>query len=164
MLLKMDKAQKRDYTRLYVSRADFGYASSCARFLLKKGWHSRPWERRGSIYFQQSAFTTAAVTAYGRPFSYKREWGRDLLNLLDYDEKQLALHKTLVEMRNEIYAHSDVRRYDISPWRAEDFETDIVKGPFLLLPRSDCEQLVTIGTKAIAKLSKQMKKMTDSFS
>lgn len=115
MLLNLDKAQKRLYTRLYVTRADFGYVSSCAHFLLRKGWHHKPWERRGSIYFQQSAYTTAMVTAYGRPFTSYKDWEKYLLDLLDYSTQQLALHKTLIEMRNQVYAHSDPRRYSVRP-------------------------------------------------
>ena len=158
MLLELTKPQKRLYTRLYVSMCDLEHASSCASHLLKKGWHNAPWERRGSIYFQQSAFTSAMVNAYGRPFtSFKDKWEEHLLQLLQYSEAQLVLHKTLIDLRNQVCAHSDTRLVSIMPWRAEDFETDIITQTFLRVSKPDCQQVVEVVSRASPILAGAMR-------
>jgi len=60
------------YGKLFVSRNDIGFAQYCASVLLKKGWHSQWWERRGTVYQQQAVYTSALVTAYGRAFTKSR--------------------------------------------------------------------------------------------
>jgi hypothetical protein len=48
--------------------------------IIKKGWHHQPWERRASIYLQQSVYTTAFVVAYVRPFTTRRaQFPQDLI-------------------------------------------------------------------------------------
>jgi hypothetical protein len=160
LLLELTKPQKRLYTRLYVSMCDFQHASSCASHLLKKGWHNAPWERRGSVYFQQSAFTSSMVNAYGRPFtSYKDKWEAYLLKLLQYSEAELLLHRTLIDLRNQVYAHSDLRLVNIRPWRAENFETDIIGQPFLRVSKPDCQQIVSIASRASLVLAGEKRRI-----
>jgi hypothetical protein len=62
------------YSKLTVSKSDIWFARYCASVICKKGWHSQPWERRGTVYHQQAAFTSALITAYARPFIQSRGW------------------------------------------------------------------------------------------
>jgi hypothetical protein len=164
MLLDLTREEKRAYTMLHVSRGDFGSAAAYASFLIKKKWHHSPWERRGTIYLQQSAFTTAMVVSYGRPFGHSPKWERKLLALLNLTEHQLKAHRYLIELRNEVYAHSDTRRFSIRPWRAEDFETDIVGQPFLKISASDCHAVIDIGNTAMKLISHEMNGLREKFS
>ena len=96
MLLQMKEHDAKLYGRLYVSREDIGFASYCAGVLLKKGWHGQPWERRGSIYQQQAAFTSALITAYARPFTTSKGWPTFPAKLIPYDAAELTLHNRLI--------------------------------------------------------------------
>ncbi len=95
------------YEKLYASHGDIGTAQGCAEFILKKGWHTYSFMRRGSVPIQQVAFTTTMIVSYARPFSA----GRGNLNfpnrLLQYDATEGVLHARLLKLRNEQYAHSD---------------------------------------------------------
>jgi hypothetical protein len=57
------------YGKLHVSREDIGTARLCAAYIQEKGWHTWPFTRRGSVYIQQIAFTTAMIVAYCGPFA-----------------------------------------------------------------------------------------------
>jgi hypothetical protein len=63
MLLNLSDEDNKLYSKLYISASDIGYAQRCAAYLLMNKWHHKPWEKRGGIYFRQSAFTTALVVS-----------------------------------------------------------------------------------------------------
>src|SRR3954447_4554282 len=90
------------YSKLYVSIKDVEFAQYCASVLLKKGWHSQPWERRGTIYQQQAAFTSALVTAYGRPFKKSKGWPKIPAELIPYNEQEKKLHEHLIILRDKV--------------------------------------------------------------
>lgn len=128
------------YSKLFVSRRDINFAQSCAYVLLKKGWHSKPWERRGTVYFQQAVYTSALVTSYGRVFTESKGWSRFPRKLLGvYSDEERTLHSQLLTLRNEVYAHSDSASYSIRPWRSENFSTDIVSAPILMMSAIDLQ-------------------------
>lgn len=133
MDIKLDEQDTALYSRLHVSELDLGFAGYCLRVLLKNGWHHKPWERRGTIYLQQSAFTSALVTAYARPFTTSKGWPPFPLELMNFDVEETALHKRMLELRHSIYAHSDSRHYKVVPVRAEGFSSDILSAPWLLI-------------------------------
>lgn len=143
--------QKKLYEKLVVSSADFKLAEQYAKFLLKKGWHSTPHERRGSTYMQQSAFTTALIVSYSRPFTQSRGWPKFPDNLVTYDEQMMRIHCHFLELRHQVYAHSDASRYSIRLWDHPDFQTEILGAPFLLLTQLECETLIRMIT-AITEL------------
>jgi hypothetical protein len=125
--------------------------------LLKKGWHHNPWERRGSIYQQQAAFTCAMIIAYGRPFTKSRGWPPFPPALRRYDALEQALHARLIGLRHKVFAHSDSEGYKIRPWRSKDFSTTIVGAPVLKVTRQDAELLQGMTAKLIAAIDQEMK-------
>jgi hypothetical protein len=96
--------KKTQLERLFASTYDFGQANFCARYLLKKGWHSNPWERRGTIYAQQTAFVTNLIVAYARPFVTSKGWPAYPSKLTNFDAMQKEMHERLLQMRHEIFA------------------------------------------------------------
>jgi hypothetical protein len=119
------------HSRLHVSSLDLNFAQYCVGVILKKGWHCQPWEKRGSIYQQQSAFMSALVIAYARPFTKSRDWPKFPSELKKFDSEENTLHDHMIELRNSVYAHSDSKNYSVTPWRSGNFSTDIVGGPAL---------------------------------
>jgi hypothetical protein len=116
--------------------------------LLKKGWHHQPWERRGTIYQQQLVFTSALVIAYARPFTRANGWPRFPAELMAFNEKEKVLHEKMLELRHSVFAHSDSKHYKVTPWRAQEFSTDILSAPW---PRITKEDAVLL-QRMIAKL------------
>ena len=98
MEVPLSAANKKIYSKLFVSISDIEIARYCAGVILKKGWHTHPFERRGTIYLQQAAFTTALVTSYARPFTQSKGWPRFPKDLIAaYSGKELALHDRLIK-------------------------------------------------------------------
>ncbi|WP_156174723.1 hypothetical protein [Hoeflea sp. IMCC20628] len=108
-----------------------------ARFLFKKGWHSHEWERRGSIYLQQSAFTTSLVVSYARPFTTARGLPGLPARLIKWSDEEKTLHDQILTLRNEVYAHSDGASYSFQPWQSEGLITVIEKWPQRRLSKDD---------------------------
>jgi hypothetical protein len=85
VVLSLDEREKKQYEKWFVACRDIRLARQCAEVLLKKGWHYHPWEKRGSIYFQQSVYVTAVVVSYARAFTLSKGWPRLRLSWLDYN-------------------------------------------------------------------------------
>ena len=98
------------WQRLTVAAADLSLADQYAKVLIAKDWtHSVLTKRRRySTYLHQSAYTTAFVVAYSRPFTETRRWPTISLRLLALSVSEQALHRRLLDLRNTVYAHSDV--------------------------------------------------------
>jgi hypothetical protein len=77
--------KKARYDRLMASSHDFAQANFYARYLLKKGRHGQPWERRGTIYQQQTAFVTNLIVACARPFTNGKAWSSFPEKLVHFD-------------------------------------------------------------------------------
>jgi hypothetical protein len=159
MELLLKDREKRLYTKLFISRRDVCYARECARFIRKKGWHCQPMERRGSIYFQQSAFTTALVVAYARVFKESRRLANFPECLRAYNEVENKLHERLMTLRDQVYAHSDGTSYSIRPWRSGSFSTDIVSAPVLMLTTEEMDTFLEMTERVLVAIEARMKEL-----
>ena len=143
------------YSKLTVSSSDIWFARYCASVILKKGWHSQPWERRGTIYQQQAAFTSALITAYARPFTHSKGWPRlppDLITTT-YSDQEEALHKRLMELRHTVFAHSDSIRYSIRPFRIGNLISSISNEPVLRVTAEEATLFQAMSTKLMASIT-----------
>ncbi|MGY1890666.1 hypothetical protein [Pseudomonas sp. SDT291_1_S447] len=141
----MNEEKQRLYERLYVAAEDLGIARQYAQHLLKKGWHSAPWERRGSIYIQQSAFVMALVVSYARAFTKSYGWPSLPAGFLPEDHGATALHKRMMGLRHEVYAHSDSKHHKVQPWRIDSRAlTDLRGAPFWRFTKEECEQITEL--------------------
>jgi len=148
------------YERLYISANDFNMAKQYAEHLLKKGWYSAPYERRGSIYMQQSAFTTSLIVSYARPFTNSKGWPPFPDEFINYSEKEDQLHKKLISLRHQVYAHSDSNKYSIQPYKIdEDVLTDIVGEPFRMLSSDECKLVVKMISDIQSSLYPRLRKL-----
>jgi hypothetical protein len=121
----LPKHQAKLYRRLWASRNDLETAKSYADHILNKRLHSGHIRTKGA-YFQAGAFNTALIISYIRAFIDPNDWEKKLLALSLPTTEQLALHKTLKKMRNELFAHSDIRHFDITPGRWGNRRTETV--------------------------------------
>lgn len=111
-------ARDKEFTRLYFARQDIAFAQRCAEHLLKKGWHHYLTYRRGTVYFQQSVYTTALIVTYARPFTigygFDGLWKTISEKLQKpYSEAELKLHNYFQTLRNKMYAHTDSELHDL---------------------------------------------------
>ena len=79
MEIQLQDVEAKLYRRLQVSSLDFDFAQYCVGVILKR--HYQPWEKRGTIYLQQSAFMSAFVIACQRR-SQRAVVGRNFLHSL----------------------------------------------------------------------------------
>ncbi len=147
-----DQKQKL-YERIYVAAEDIWLARQYAKHLLKNGWHSAPWERRGSIYMQQSAFVTALVVSYARAFTKSYGWPSLPDGILPEDQGSKVLHEQLIKLRHEVYAHSDSKHHKIQPWRLDsEVITNIRGSPILRFTKDECERIIELIDKIRERL------------
>ncbi|WP_152536171.1 hypothetical protein [Mesorhizobium loti] len=160
--LHFNDADSKLYGKLHAARHDLAAAQSYGLFLLKKRWKAKPWSR-GSTYLQQSAFVTAMVTSYGRAFGGSRGWPQFPKELLDaYDTAEGALHRNVIRLRHQGYAHSDSQSYFVRPWRS-DYHTDIEQVPILEFDAASTQTLVTMSQKMMAAVGTAMHRIKDRY-
>lgn len=159
MKIKLADQDAKLYSRLYVSGLDLAFAGYCVGVLLKKGWHYQAWERRGTIYQQQSAFTSALVMAYGRPFKKSNGWPPFPSELKDFSLEENALHEWMMKLRDTIYAHSDSEHYNVEPWRTEEFSTDILTAPWPRMTAEEAALLWRMIRKLQAAIQRRMREI-----
>ncbi|WP_217574795.1 hypothetical protein [Mesorhizobium sp. GbtcB19] len=155
MLIDLPKAEKGLFDKLTVSCMDIGFAKQCAEHLLKKGWHSHQWQRRGSVYFQQSVYTTSLIVSYTRPFTKTRGLPDIPADWLDFSPDEERLHTALRNRRNTVYAHSDGSSYSFRPWKTEDFATIIEQVPSHLITKAEAELFVSMSARLLKSLIAQ---------
>ncbi|MCY1529247.1 hypothetical protein D9M68_643810 [compost metagenome] len=151
---------KKLYERLYVAAVDLRLALQYVEHLLKNGWHSAPYECRGSIYLQQSALVTALIVSYARPFTRSFGWPRFVLDPLYDDPSCIELHERLINLRHQVYAHTDSSHFKVQPWRLDsEVLTDIYRAPFHRLSEEECELLTVMIDGVLARLSPVLDRM-----
>ena len=153
---EIDMAQsaelERLYKRLYIAGEDLTKAAQFAAFILKKGWHFNPWERRGTIYLQQSAFTSSLIVFYSRPFTRSIGLPEFPRRLLKYNDAENNLHDTIIQLRHKVYAHSDDASYKVQPFSINGYPTAILGAPFFKLSKSEVEILRRMIGKTIKEI------------
>ncbi len=150
------------YERLYVAREDLRQAASFAAYVLKNGWHFHPWERRWATYMKQSAYTTALVVSYARPFAESRGWPTIPRRLLPYDQEQKALHKKILLLRNEVYAHSDIKKRSVRPVKILSQPSAIEVLPVMRLTKKEIEMILRMIDRASASISDRLTQLIDT--
>ena len=141
------------YNKFTVSTSDIWFARYCATVILKKDWHSQPWERRGTIYQQQAAFTSALITAYARPFIHSRGWPKLPPDLIARSCREEALHKRLIKLRHTVFAHSDSISYSIRPVRIGNFTSNISNSPVLRITAEETVLFLAMSNKILESIN-----------
>jgi len=157
MEVSLDPDTKRHYSRLYISDMDLNIAGYCLKTVIKKGWHHQPGERRGTVYQQQTVFTTTLIVAYVRPFNSKPT--KLLLANVPFNDDEQVLHQEIMRLRNKVCAHSDDDVYCIRPWRAKGFATDIVGAPTVFITSEQACKLKDMIQKLQTYIRAELKKI-----
>ena len=103
------------HKRLYISCEDLGIAFEFAEFLLKNKLNYYPCEKKGKIYVKQAAYTISLIVSYCRPFTRSVGLPPITLDFIKFTKRQLELHKKILNLRHQVYAHSDNAMYKVEP-------------------------------------------------
>jgi len=117
------------YQLLYVAKLDLSQAAFFADHIASKGMHLEPWEGNWRTYMHQCAYMTAMVMAYARPFTESRGWPKFPQRLLDLSPEQRSLHKRMLSLRNEVYAHANIEGKYVQPINFEGKPTAVISLP-----------------------------------
>jgi hypothetical protein len=153
-LFLLSLKEQRLHDKLLVSSDDIAIAQFCAGVPVKKGWHANPWDQRRTVYQQQIAFTTTLIMAYARAFTKSKGWPAFPPELLAYDDQEWALHRYILTLRDQVYAHSDSTRYSIMSFRLGDtpiMPTVIRRAP-LRLTAAEANLFLTMTTKLLTAI------------
>ena len=149
--------------RIYLDRLDLIEARKFAAYILEKGWPSKNEE------LAHTAFNTALIISYARPFGMKKALDGQREKPLDEQiaevltqEAEIELHKRVKEMRHESFAHSDAGAH---LFEGLDYSNQIVFfKPELPLSQSETTLLATMIQKWINHLDTQIAKFKQSRS
>jgi len=115
---KKTEGQIRQFYRLLISYNDFKHAIMIADYILDNKLHNQ----RGESKVLLEALNCAMIMSYCRPFSCNDKKNQikipdlptKILNLLNKDE--LEVHRTAVDDRNKLLAHSDSEGWNLRPF------------------------------------------------
>jgi hypothetical protein len=157
---KRQRAERQQYALLFVALQDLLQARTFAVYLMNEGWHHEPWESP-LTNVQQSAFTTALVMSYQRPFTETRSWPNFPGSLLDYTPAERALHNRLHVLRNAVYAHSNAEARVLQPIKVGNVPSAIEAYPAMRLVKDDCAALLQMIDKTTAAIKVRLQTLID---
>lgn len=138
--LTFSDVDQKMYEKLDAARRDLYDSIAYGAFIIKKGWKAKPWGR-GSTYLQQSAFMTSMVVSYARAFATSYGWPKlPAAYLISFDAPESELHKRVLKLRNQLYAHTDSVNYPVKPYFSE-IHSDIIQFQVFEMPYQDIERL-----------------------
>ena len=155
-----DKAQ---WQLLTVANTDLQQANFYANHLLKKSWHGDLGRRRWSTYLQITAYTTALVVAYSRPFTQARGWPKFPTKLLNHNSHEKILHSKILRLRNEVYAHSDIGIQNVRKFSFMGEPLAIMQQPHMMLPPDEIAMIVTMTKDVMKQISQRRKELAKNF-
>jgi hypothetical protein len=149
------------YEKLYVSVDDLGIALSCARYILKKKWHTYSFMRRGSVPLQQTAFTSTMIVSYCRAFSSGRGGKGNIelpKRLVQHDKKEAELHDRLLRLRNQEYAHTDASTIRVRPLKG-DLVTSIQSIRDVCFSANELSLFIEMTDRLVAKIQHRLEEI-----
>jgi len=152
MELEITTEHRRLLSKLHASGADIKQARAYAELIVKKNWFKMPWSR-GKQYFHQSAYVTALIVSYARPFAQGRNGYTFPRRLVPYDDTEWTIHERLLEQRNKIYAHSDLEKWNIRPWKSGNFDTVIIGQPAHYISREDIDVFIPMTSNIMSAIA-----------
>lgn len=108
---------------------------------------------------RQAAFTTAFVTSYARPFTKSYGWPPFPNALIPFNALEHDLHKHLIKLRNEVYAHSDSASHHVRPIRIVGHPSAIVGSPPLRLTKEELELAKSMISKLLSATSAELARL-----
>lgn len=151
------------YQKLYISRNDLSTAAFCCDRIIKMRWHHEPWSKRGTVYQQQTVFTTALIVSYGRVFTKSDGLPWLPRRLVRYNKDEKEFHARLLTLRDEVYAHSDAAHHMVRPVAMPGLKTAIVRSPTHRLTEAEAIMFRGMVSQLIESLNIRMDELHTSL-
>jgi hypothetical protein len=159
--IELPAHHQKDYLRLWTSRNDLEKARAFARHILKKRLHQGHVRSKGA-HFQSDAFATALIVAYARAFNEPRGWEAKLLSFASPTKEQLELHELILKARNQLFAHSDLRNYKVTPGRLGHMRMETIDSKYFDFDGDQVTRLELFITRLHAAINLRMTLMVDA--
>ena len=153
--------QQKEYLRLWTSRNDLEKARAFAKHISKKRLHQGHIRSKGA-YFQSEAFATALITSYARAFNEPKNWESKLLSFVSPTKEQLELHELILKARNQLFAHSDLRNYKVTPGRLGHMRMETVESKYFDFDGDQVTKLEIFMIRLHGAINLRMANMVDS--
>jgi hypothetical protein len=146
------------FAALQAAQTDMRQASFYAQHLQKKGWHHEPAKCRNSIYVQQSAYVTALMISYARPFTRNFGWPSLTKVLAPIPDELKVMHKSLITLRNQVYAHTDSSLHSVKAISIKSTKTAILGFPDMKLSAEQVGLTIKLINLMSGKISSEIQK------
>ncbi|MCS3642774.1 hypothetical protein [Salinibacter ruber] len=165
-----DSEEGRLYKRLAISREDLYDALVFAKTLKRQGLHvsidelEREEFANSDDYVLLRAGAIAIVVTYSRPFGHN--YGEDARSTIPdsylscFTDKQMELHRKVLQRRNREYAHSDGSRYEVRAVQDLPPSVFLPKDFFLI---EDLDELIRMMEKLIKQIESDCLDLADEF-
>jgi len=165
-----DNEEGRLYKRLAISRGDLYDALVFANTLKRQGLHVDIDELESDEfassddYMLLRAVAIAIVVTYSRPFGHN--YGEDARSTIPdsyldcFTERQMELHRKVLQRRNREYAHSDGSRYEVRAVQGLPPSVFLPKDFFLI---EDLDELIRMIEKLIEQIESDCLDLADKF-
>lgn len=151
--------KKRRFRRWKLSAIDLGQAYSWVDYMLENELHLEKGTEERKV---GRGLQTAVIVTYCRPFSRNFERDHTAATLDDsfldvYSERERAFHSRLIDLRNQIFAHTDSEARDLK------ISTSELAGQTIAWPRSHNPYAV-MGQEELRTLKMMLKKLRGAIS
>lgn len=149
--MKTSDPTERQKYRQNLACSDFRLAKEFAQHLIKKKWHKPEWRVRPTTRIHQTAYTTAFVVTYCRPFTRGEGWKILDIEAVDLTPEERSLHEKLLDLRHKVHAHTDHEKHDQQPWKAAEGSQPlyIITEPAMNLSLDQLERAVALLNKLL---------------
>jgi hypothetical protein len=146
--------------RLHITQEDLAQASRFGRLILSLDSDTEKEDQNSRLIRQ--ALDIALVVSYCRPFTlFRSKEGKresrlpeSLLAVLSNEER--SIHESLLNQRNQEYAHSDASQIEVRYYSWPLGILPISRNRFVPMPRPTVEQVVIMSDKLYLKLVEEL--------
>jgi len=155
-------------SRLNIFLFDFNQARRFAGYILRRKLHGVK-NPQAIAKLVHSAFNTSLIVSYSRPFHKSNDTAglcvslRDAVQTVLTDRDDIALHRKIVIMRDQTFAHSDAESHEIKGFNYDGSTVQIYKFAFEPLTRDETRLLSTMIRRWIAYVEQLRSEMKQAI-
>ena len=146
-------------SRINIFLFDFNQARRFSGYILRRKLHAVK-NPHAIAKLVHSAFNTSLIVSYSRPFHKSNDTAglrvslREAVQAVLSDGDEIALHRRVIDMRDQTFAHSDAAAHEIKGFNYNGSTVQIYKAAFQPLTRDETRLLSTMVRKWITYIEK----------
>ena len=159
MKVKMSERDEKLYSKLGASQTDLEMARYCLEIIIERGLHHTRHGTDEVTYLEQSVYTCGLVVSYGRVFAGSNQFPKFPDRLKQYSPKETVRHRVIMQLRNEVFAHTDGEHNYTGHYRSEEFETPLKMRPMMRIDKEDSTMLKGMIARLLSNIESRMEEM-----